>query len=172
MLDVSSLFDLPWVRFATSGTLIGLYALADWTARRFTRRDPGPPIHAPPWVHGCVVVSVLAFYALIGARGGSLAGGWGNGAGVAAALGAMALRVGLRDGTRRVRYPATAARLLFYAALPPAVGVTLGWAVLTLPAFALSAYCSLREDRLLASLLGETFRKRLATSYRWIPGIW
>ena len=120
------MFETALVRFATSGTLIGLYGLADWAARRLAA-GPAPARHPTPhWIHACIMVSVLVFYALIGPYGSALANGWGNVAGIAVAVAAMVLRLGLRHGSARVRHPATAVRTLFYAALPLAVGVPLG----------------------------------------------
>ena len=158
-------FDVAWVRFATSGTLIGLYGLVDWVVGR---RGVAPATFRPPrWIHVSIVASILVFYALIGPRGSAIAGGWGNLLGIAAALSAMALRFGVRQGSARVRHPAIAVRMLFYAALPLAVGVPLGWLVLTVPAAVLSAYRTLRDERALGERCLES-----APRHRWIPGVW
>ncbi len=159
------MFDVAWVRFATSGTLIGLYGLVDWVAGR---RGVAPSAFRPPrWIHVSIVVSVLLFYSLIGPHGSAIAGGWGNLLGVAVALAAMVLRFRVRHGSPRIRHPAVAVRMLFYTALPLAVGAPLGWLALTVPAVLLSAYRSVSEER----ALGEP-RARIAPRYRWIPGVW
>jgi protein-S-isoprenylcysteine O-methyltransferase Ste14 len=164
-------FENPWVRFSLSGTLILLFGVVDGVARRAAGRTPHP-VPAPPWTHTVVFVSLTAFYALIGPTGGAFVEGLGNLAGIGAALAAMTLRLGTRRGAVRVRQPAAVARLLFYAALPAAVGTPWGWAVFTLPALVTSAWCAVREDRVLLERLGEEHRARMRGSHRWVPGVW
>ena len=150
------------VRFALSGTLIACYGAVDALARRRDAAPREPELHMPRWVHPAIFVSITAFYLLIRPFGGPLAGGWGNALGLALALLAMVLRWrAIRPGTD-VRYPRTGARVVFYVALPIAVGVPLGLLALTLPACALSAWCTLREDA----------RRAAPAGARWIPGIW
>lgn len=165
-------FDHALVRFALSGTLISIYAVADLLARRHGR-DPRPVrIHPPRWLHAAIFIPVTAFYVLIRPAGGALAGGWGNVAGIALVLTACALRWRTRMGSETVRYPEVAARMLFYAALPLAVGVPWGWVALTLPACAISAWATVREDRIQSELSGTSYRERVARTARWVPGIW
>jgi protein-S-isoprenylcysteine O-methyltransferase Ste14 len=166
------MFDDAMVRFAASGTLIGLYGVADYLA---ARREPDlgwPRIKVKGWVKATIFTSILAYYALIGPWGGSLAGGAGNLAGIGLAVTAMVLRYLLRRRTGRIRHPAIAARMLFYLALPLAVGVPWGWLALTLPACLVSAWCAVREDRLLATQVGRPYLRLMARSDRWIPGVW
>jgi hypothetical protein len=133
MLD----FDNELLRFGTCGTLIALYGLADGIARR---RERGAPAGARPrWVKVVIFVSLLGFYALIGPTGGPLLDGLGNAAGLALALLAMGLRLASGAGRGRDLAP----RLLFYLALPAAIGVPWGWLAFTLPAWA----ASLRSTR-------------------------
>jgi protein-S-isoprenylcysteine O-methyltransferase Ste14 len=163
--------DALW-RFGTSGTLLLFYGLVEMAARRGGASSDRPGVPPPRWLKPSSFVCVLAFYLLIEPTGFAVAGGAGNAAGFALAFAAMALRFGVRHGARRVRHPATATRMLFYTALPLAVGVPLGWLVLTLPAYAMSAHCSVREDRVLSDRLGEPYRALMATSHRWVPGVW
>lgn len=166
------LFDEPLVRFGVSGTLIGLYGLAEHHARRRAHDALRSPVGSPPWVPVLVFVSILAFYALIRPMGGAIAGGAGNGVGLALAFAAMGLRVRWDHFSARVRMPDVAARVLFYLALPLAVGVPAGWLVLTLPAAATSAWCCVREDRLQIERHGDAWRERMARSARLVPGVW
>jgi len=154
-------FDQALWRFGTSGTLIALYGAVDALARR--RGVARPSVPAPAWLRPVIVVSITAFYVLIGPLGGALAGGAGNAAGIALAGLAMLARWSTRRGSRRVRHDAMAARMLFYVALPFAVGVPWGLAALTLPACAASMAVSLREERLAP--------RPDAPPRRWIPGL-
>jgi protein-S-isoprenylcysteine O-methyltransferase Ste14 len=159
-------------RFALSGTLITVYSVADVLARRHGR-DPRPArVKSPRWLHPVIFVSVTAFYLLIGPTGGLLAGGLGNLAGIVLVGVASALRWWTRRGTASVRYPEVAARMLFYVALPLAVGVPWGWVALTLPACAVSAWATVREDRIQAEIAGTSYRERMAVTSRWVPGVW
>lgn len=166
------IFDEPLVRFGVSGTLISIYAIADHLARRASERRDVPRIPAPRWLAPLTLVSILAFYLTIRPFGQAIAGGIGNGFGILVALGAAALRWRLRRGAASVRHPGVAARMLFYAALPVAVGSLAGWLALTLPAVLASATVCAREDRLRAEREGEPFRRRITTSWRWVPGVW
>lgn len=159
------MFEIPLWRFATSGTLILCYGIADHFARR---RDGGPPSPRPPaWVRPLGFGSLLAFYLLIGPLGGALIGGFGNLAGIVLALCAMGLRLG-----RAVRYPDLAGRALFYVALPIAVGVPWGLVVLSLPAVWASVYCCRRaEDDPGVHPAGRR-EDVLRTRYRLLPGVW
>ena len=165
-------FDQAIVRFATCGTLLLLYGLAETVARR---GDPGPDrpgVPPPRWLKPASFVVIGAFYLLIAPTGGAIAGGLGNLAGLALAGAATVLRLAVRRGVEGVRHPVVAVRMLFYAALPLAVGVPWGWAVLTAPALVMSAHCSIREDRLLAERLGAPYRELMARTHRWVPGMW
>ena len=153
--------DSSLVRFSVSGTLIALYGVVDLLARRRDGATRHPEMSLPRWMHPAIFVSITAFYLMIRPFGGPLAGGWANLAGVLLTAVAMVLRWRARESV--VRYPRTAARMLFYFALPLAVGVPLGWLVLTLPACALSAWCSVRED---------ARRATTPSGARWIPGLW
>lgn len=167
---MSEWFDSALFRFALSGTLIGLYGLVDALARRGGIREAE---HAGPrWVHPAIFASITMFYLLIRPFGGPIAGGAGNLAGALLAIVAMGLRWRVRSGSARVRYPAAATRMLFYFALPLAVGVPLGWVVLTLPAWALSAWLAVREDRLRLGAERAGARGTGVPSARWVPGIW
>ena len=160
-------FDIALVRFGVSGTLIALYGAADALARRRAGVSRHAESVTPRWVHLAIFASITLYYVLIQPFGGALLAGWGNVAGIALVGVAMALRWTVRHGTRRLRYPAMATRMLFYFALPLAVGVPLGWLALTLPACALSAALALAEDR--RRIAAGTFP---AATARWIPGVW
>lgn len=165
-------FTNPLIRYATSGLLILFYGLADHAARR----DGGEPLRAsvrpPRIVTAIVFICVLAYYLLIKPTGGPLWGGVANLLGIALAFAAMALRFATRHGVTGIRQPDVAARLLFYVALPLAVGVPLGWLVLTLPAIATSVWWCRREDALLIERHGDSWRERIARTAHWAPGIW
>jgi len=71
-----------------------------------------------------------------------------------------------------VRQPDVAARVLFYLALPLAVGDAWGWITLTLPAVVASAACCRREDRLLSARHGDAWSMRVAATAHWLPRVW
>jgi len=156
------MFDVAWVRFVTSGTLITCHLVASRLAHRGRKESPKPP--TPKWVHPLIAVSMLGFYALIGPTGGDLAGGVGNGIGIVLALVAVAF-----IPRTPVRYPELAARSLFYVALPLATGTPLGLLVLSLPACAVSTWCCHLADRARASEAPNTMP---ALRYRLVPGVW
>lgn len=166
---MSEWFDSALFRFGVSGTLIALYGAADAFARRAAGVTKHHEAASPRWVHPAIFVFITLYYLLIKPYGGPLLGGWGNLAGVLLVLLAMGLRWRARHGARGVRYPAMGTRLLFYFALPLAVGVPLGWLALTLPACAISAWLAIREDRRRLNSGGPA---ELASSARWIPGVW
>lgn len=166
------LFDQAIIRFATSGVLISLFGVTDHLARRHGGEPMRQRVRMPRAVTVVIFVSVLAFYLTIRPLGGAWAGGAGNIAGVAVALAAMALRWATRHGVAAVRQPDVAARILFYVALPMAVGVPWGWLVLTLPAVVTSAWACRREDRLLLERHGEAWANRVAVTSHWVPRIW
>jgi protein-S-isoprenylcysteine O-methyltransferase Ste14 len=172
MVPGRMIFDDAFWRFATSGTLLGLYGLTEVVARRAGAGDDRPGVPPPGWLKPASWIFITAFYLLIQPTGGALAGGAGNLAGIVLALVAMGLRYEVRNGVPGVRHPATATRLLFYTALPLAVGVPWGWLALSLPALLMSAHCAIREDKILVERLGEPHRVRVATTRRWIPGVW
>jgi hypothetical protein len=163
MSSLAGFFEESMIRFATSGTLITVYLVADLMARRQGLAKITP--HPPRWVHPFVFVSVTAFYLLIGPTGGPIAGGYGNLAGVVLVLAACAMRF-----SRQVRYPELAGRGLLYVALPLAVGVPWGWLALSVPAYAVSMYCARRADRLLAAAPESPLRGLPAR--RMVPGVW
>jgi protein-S-isoprenylcysteine O-methyltransferase Ste14 len=165
-------FDEAIVRFATCGTLLLLYGTSEAIARRGGSGADRPGVPPPTWLKPASLVVIGAFYLLIGPTGGAIAGGVGNLGGVALAVAATLLRLAVRQGVEGLRHPVVAVRLVFYAVLPLAVGVPWGWAALTGPALILSAYCSLREDRLLAEQLGDPYRELMARTHRWVPGMW
>jgi hypothetical protein len=154
-----TMFDVAWVRFAISGTLITIYLVASRFARRGHAGEPAPP--SPRWVRPLIVVSMGVYYLLIGPTGGPLLGGLGNWAGIALAL--LAAVVHPRGA---VRYPELASRSLFYLALPIAVGVPYGLIALSLPACAASAYCCHLADR------AQTGSPAPRLRYRLVPGVW
>jgi hypothetical protein len=132
------MFDIAWVRFATSGTLITVYAIVDHLARR--RRPRAGKLHASGWTKLLVFVSIGAFYLLIGPTGGPLFGGAGNLSGFA--LVAIACIVRARSlGPRTDVF----ARGVFYLALPLAVGVPWGLLALSVPATLASALALARH---------------------------
>jgi hypothetical protein len=164
------IFENPAIRFATSGTLIVLYEVAD----RIARRKPGfvPAAPAPTWVRVTAIASLALFYVLIHPTGGALLGGYGNIIGVVLALVAMVMRA-----ANPVRHPDLAGRSLFYVALPIAVGVPWGLLALSVPAVATSVYRCVRIER-----SGEPDADDLspvavglggpAPRYRLLPGVW
>jgi hypothetical protein len=135
---IATLGAKPAIRFSTSGTLITLFALADFLVRRRRREDSHPP--QARWVKPLIALSVLAFYALIGPTGGALMGGYGNLLGIALVAAAIAVRAS------RVWHPDLAGRCLFYVALPLAAGTPWGWLALSLPACAASLWVASRQD--------------------------
>jgi hypothetical protein len=151
---VATLYAKPAIRFSTSGTLITLFALADFLVRRRRREASHGP--KPRWVKLLIMVSVLGFYALIGPTGGALMGGWGNLTGLALVALAIAVRA-----SSSVLHPELAGRSLFYVALPLATGTPWGLLALSLPACAASFYLASRDE------LGV-----VAPRYRMIPGLW
>jgi protein-S-isoprenylcysteine O-methyltransferase Ste14 len=165
-------FDDALLRFATSGTLLLLYGLTESLARRAGSGPDRPGVPPPRWLKPAGAAALTGFYLLIAPAGAALARGWGNLAGIALAGAAMALRYAVRRGVPSLRHPTAAARMLFYAALPLATGVPWGWLVLTLPALVMSAYCTVREDRILAERLGPAYAERMARTRRWVPGMW
>lgn len=166
------LFDEAMLRFGTSGTLILLYGLTETFARRAGSGSDRPGVPPPRWLKPTGFVAISAFYLLIAPTGGAIAGGWGNAAGIALAGVAMALRFAVHRGVSGLRHPTVAVRMLFYASLPLAVGVPWGWLVLTAPAIVMSAWCSVREDRILCERLGAPYADVMSRTYRWVPGMW
>ena len=167
-----TLFDEAMVRFGTSGTLLLCYGLTEVFARRGGAGSDRPGVPPPRWLKPASFVAISAFYVLIGPAGSAVADGWGNLAGIALAALAMGLRLSVRRGVPTLRHPTVAVRMLFYAALPLAVGVPWGWLALTVPALAMSAYCTVREDRLLVERLGPSYVEVMARTHRWVPGMW
>ena len=167
-----TLFDEAMFRFGTSGTLLLLYGITEGIARRSGSGADRPGVPPPRWLKPASFVFITAFYLLIAPTGSALLGGWGNVAGIALAGVAMALRHAVRRGVPNLRHPTVAARMVFYAALPLAVGVPWGWAVLTLPALIMSAWCSVREDRILCERLGTSYAQVMSRTHRWVPGMW
>jgi hypothetical protein len=160
-MNVNGMFDLAWIRFAVSGTLILCFGIAD---RFAARRRPAKSHPAKPrWVTPVTWLSIGAYYLLIRPTGGALLGGAGNLAGIA--LGAVSFTM---RSSRDVRYPELGSRSLFYLALPIAAGVPWGLLVLTLPAIVASVLCSRRADRLLDRPATGGFEPR----FRLVPGIW
>lgn len=166
------IFENDLVRFGTSGTLIALYGAVDHAARRAGGEPLRSRVKPPRWLAPLIFTSVLLFYLTIRPAGGAWWGGAGNVLGVAVAAAAMALRWRTRRGAARLRQPDVAARMLFYAALPMAVGSWPGALALTLPAVLASAWCSRREDALLLAEHGEPWAARMAATSRWVPGLW
>jgi len=167
-----TLFDEAMVRFGTSGTLLLLYGLTEAFARRGGTGSDRPGVPPPRWLKPASFVVISVFYLLIAPTGRGLAGGWGNVAGIALAAYAMALRFAVRRGVPSLRHPTVAVRMVFYAALPLAVGVAWGWLVLTAPALVMSAWCSVREDRILCERLGTRYADLMSRTHRWVPGMW
>jgi hypothetical protein len=135
------MFDEAWVRYCVSGTLITCYMACDLIARRYRPGDPLPPVAS--WARVLILISLAVFYVLIRPAGGALLEGFGNLSGIALAEIAMVLRL-----TGGIRYPELVARGLFYVALPIAVGVPWGLAVLSLPACAASLHRYVQAVRL------------------------
>jgi len=127
------MFEHPVVRFATSGSLITCYGIADVLVRRLTKTEA--PARMRLRIRVAIAASIAAFYCLIGPAGGPLLAGAGNAAGIALVGLAIAVR-----SSRAIPRAELAGRCIFYLALPLAVGVPWGFAVMTLPACALSLY--------------------------------
>lgn len=166
-----SYFEDSLFRFGTSGTLILFYSLTDRAARRAASDAARGHVVHPRWLSLAVFVSLTAFYLCIKPFGGALWDGFGNALGILMCFVAMALRWGTRAGHDRVRMPEVAARMAFYAALPLAVGVPLGWLVLSAPAIAASAVVCVQQDRAQLAAQGADYALRMRHSARWIPGI-
>lgn len=164
-------FESAMFRFGLSGTLILFYGLADMAARRAAGVSKHHEAASPRWVHPVIFVFITLYYLLIRPFGGPVLGGAGNAIGIALVFAAMALRWRVRFGAARVRYPAMAARMLFYFALPLAVGVPLGWLALTVPAWATSAWLAVAEDRRRLDA-DAAHQVRIAGTARWLPGVW
>ncbi len=166
------IFENDLFRFGTSGTLIALYGAVDHAARRAGGDPLRSRVKAPRWVGALIFTSVLFFYLTIRPAGGAWWGGAGNVLGIALAGFAMLVRWRTRRGVAALRQPDVAARLLFYAALPAAVGSLPGAFALTLPAVIASVWCARREDEILLAAHGEPWAARMASSRRWVPGLW
>ena len=162
-------FSNPLMRFATSGLLISLYGMADHLARRASGDPMRASVTPPRTLRIAVAVCLLAFYLLIRPLGGPVLGGAGNVTGIALALFTTALRYATRKGTGRVREPEMASRILLYVALPLAVGVPLGWLVLTLPAVMTSLWWCGRRDALLVEQPGRPRPERAEPRAHWTP---
>lgn len=167
-----SIFDEPLVRFGITGTLISVYGTIDHLARRQGPEPLRARVRRPRWIAPLIFVSVLLFYLTIKPQGGAWLAGFGNLSGIALALAATMLRWMTRFGAVHVRQPDVAARMLLYAAMPMAVGVASGALTLTLPAVAVSAWWSVREDRLLLEQHGPVWRERMAATAHWVPKVW
>jgi hypothetical protein len=154
------MFDVAWVRFMISGTLITCHLVGSSLLLR--GRPSGPVLPSPVWVRPLIAASMAAFYLLIGPTGGALLGGLGNLGGIVLAGLAIAFQP-----RRAVRYPELASRCLFYLALPIAVGVPFGLLALSLPACAASAYCCHLADR-----AQGVPRPESSPRYRLVPGVW
>ena len=165
-------FDEAMFRFGTAGTLLLLYGLTEAFARRGGAGSDRPGVPPPRWLKPASFVAISAFYLLIAPTGGAMLGGWGNVVGIALAGFAMALRFAVRRGVPSLRHPTVGVRMVFYASLPLAVVVPWGWLVLTAPAVVLSAWCSVREDRILCERLGASYADVMSRTHRWVPGMW
>ena len=159
---VAALYARPAIRFSTSGTLITVFAVADFLVRR--RRAATSHAPRPRWIKPLIALSVLGFYALIGPTGGALMGGWGNLIGIAL----VALAIAVRASTS-VRHPELAGRGLFYVALPLATGTPWGLLALSLPACAASLYLASRDEEV---ALAAADPAASGARYRMIPGLW
>ena len=166
-----SLFDQSLVRFATSGTLILFYSLVDHAARRSRPQPEHARQPHPRWLGLVFLLSITAFYLCIKPLGGAMWSGLGNALGIACCGAAMAWRWVARRGLRSIRMPEVAARMAFYAALPLAVGVPLGWLTLSVPAIVCSAIVCARQDRWMLARSGAPYAARMAQSARWVPGV-
>ena len=138
------LFDEPWVRFVTSGSLLACRHVTELLSHRAPN-----PVAPPRWSRIVVIAALLGFYGLIRPTGGALLGGTGNIAGIAATLVSIVL---LASAGAHSMAP----RALFYFALPIAVGVPWGLLALTLPAWvSLAAAERVRGDARRAWRLSE-----------------
>lgn len=130
-MSLPAVFEIDWVRFCASGTLLTLRCLADYANRR--RGRTGAP--TPRSAHLVLTVSLLVFYGFIRPAGGALFDGYGNLAGLGLVLGSLALAL-----LGPVPAGLIGSRALFYCALPIAVGVPWGLAVLSLPTLVAMAW--------------------------------
>jgi len=154
---MTALFGSATIRFATAGSLITAYLIADRLAARPRARARAP---SPKGVGVIIALSLTGFYALIGPAGGALWSGGGNVLGLVLAGTSVSVRV-----RRVVRYPNFAGRALLYLALPLATGVPWGLLVLSVPAWITSTWCCLHQER-------WTAPDPEAPRYRLVPGIW
>jgi protein-S-isoprenylcysteine O-methyltransferase Ste14 len=156
------MLEHAWVRFAISGTLIGVYAIADHLARRHAHGSGST--RSPRWPRPLQIVTITAFYLLIRPTGGPLWGGLGNLAGLAVVTLAIVVRA-----NSWVRYPALAGHAVFHTGLPIAVGVPWGLLVLGLPACVATALAWRREERVRRSAapVAEATTRRVL-----LPGLW
>ena len=72
--------------------------MVEGLARRAGSGSDRPGVPPPRWLKTASFVAITAFYLLIAPTGSSLAGGWGNAAGIALAATAMVLRFVVRRG--------------------------------------------------------------------------
>ena len=166
------MFEQPLFRFAVVGLLLIAYAGVEHLSRRCAGEPARRRALPPRWLAHAHAALLVAFQVAIEPLGSAWLGGWGNLAGIGLAAVAMAWRWDTRLGSRGLRQPDVASRLLLYAALPLAAGAAEGWLQLTLPGAVLCAWRCAREDRILCRELGEAWRARVRATSRWIPGVW
>ena len=128
------MLEHAWVRFVAASLLLSAYEAVDTLARFASRRNRPPEPRTPRWARFVSFAALTFFYVILGREGGSMLGGIANRAGFLLAFLAMGLRFATRNGTGPVRHPQQSARVLFFAALPLALGAPHAWLILTLPA--------------------------------------
>jgi len=157
------------------GLLLSAWELGDLFARLASRKSRrlAPPM--PPsarWEHFVRFAAITMVYVLLSREGGAMLGDVVNLIGLTVALLAVVIRIATRHGSTVLRYPHLAARLLFFAALPAALGAPHAWLVLTLPMVIVAVTVARRADAMLAASSDPAALSRLAIPYRLVPGVW
>jgi hypothetical protein len=168
-------FEHAWVRFMAMGLLLSAWELGNlfaWLASRNSRTFAPPMPPTPRWEHFVRFAAITMVYVLLGREGGPMLGALANQIGLAVALLAVVIRIATRHGSTLLRYPQLAARLLFFAALPAALGAPHAWLVLTLPMAIVAVTAARRADAMLVASPDPAALTRLAIPYRFVPGVW
>lgn len=119
-----------WVRVLAASLLLAGWGFAEGIGSLLGSRRARSG-RRPRWSHFLGFASLAVFYALIARQGGALWEGFGNQVGWITCGLAMALRLGAR--LLPLRHPGVVLRIVFFAALPLAVGAPRAWFALSVP---------------------------------------